>query len=174
MGDPKRLRKKYQGPNHPWQKDRIEIEKQLQKEYGLKNKREIWKAESTLKNFKDILKRLIPLDTPQANKEREQTMSKLRRLGLINETATIDDVLGLDVRAILNRRLQTIVYKLGLARTIKQARQFIVHGHITVNGKTITSPGYLVKMNEEVNYNEKSPLARLDHPERVKREENEQ
>lgn len=175
MGDPKRLRKKYETPGHPWQKTRIQLEKELQREYGLKNKKEIWRAESRLKKFKDILKRLIPLNDPQANKEREQTMHKLRTLGLISEEATIDDVLGLDVRAILERRLQTIVYKKGLARSVKQARQFIVHGHIAVNGKVITSPGYIVKRGEEVgiDFKPESKLARIDHPERVKQNESE-
>ncbi|MCD6589652.1 30S ribosomal protein S4 [Candidatus Woesearchaeota archaeon] len=172
MGDPKRLRRKYETPIHPWQKTRIELEKQLQKEYGLKNKKEIWKAESRLKKFKDILKRLIPLNDEQANKEREQTMQKIRSLGLIGENATIDDVLGLEVRSILDRRLQTIVYKKGLARSIKQARQFITHGHIMVNGKVITSPGYLVKIDEEqfIEFKPTSPLARIDHPERIRKE----
>ena len=99
-------------------------------------------------------------------------MQKIRSLGLIGENATIDDVLGLEVRSILDRRLQTIVYKKGLARSIKQARQFITHGHIMVNGKVITSPGYLVKIDEEqfIEFKPTSPLARIDHPERIRKE----
>ncbi len=173
MGDPKRLRKKYSGPRHPWQKDRIEVERQLKKEYGLKNKTEIWKAESMLKKYKDVLKRLIADTSQQGMKEKQETMRKVISLGLVPETATIDDVLGLEVRHLLDRRLQTIVYKKGLAKTIKQARQFIVHGHIMVNDKVITSPGYIVPIYEEnsIQFNPKSPLASLDHPER--REQNE-
>ncbi|MCQ4335807.1 MAG: 30S ribosomal protein S4, partial [Sulfolobales archaeon] len=46
-------------------------------------------------------------------------------------------------------RLQTIVFKKGLARTIHQARQLIVHGHIAIGGRRVTSPGYIVKKSEE-------------------------
>ncbi|MDP7610203.1 MAG: 30S ribosomal protein S4, partial [Candidatus Woesearchaeota archaeon] len=44
MGDPKKQRKKYSKPSHPWQTERIEVEKVLMKEYGLKNKKEIWRV----------------------------------------------------------------------------------------------------------------------------------
>mgnify|MGYP001773173473 CR=1 FL=1 len=75
--------------------------------------------------------------------------NKLYKLGLLNEGATLDDVLGLTVKDILNRRLQTIVYKKGLANTPKQARQFIVHGHVKINGRKIIYPSYLVNRDEE-------------------------
>jgi small subunit ribosomal protein S4 len=68
---------------------------------------------------------------------------------LTKENATLDDILGLTEESYLERRLQTIVYRKGLARTIYQARQLIVHGHIAINGKRVTSPGYIVMKGEE-------------------------
>jgi len=44
MGKPKFSRKKYETPSHPWQEDRIKAENELVKKYGLKNKKEVWKA----------------------------------------------------------------------------------------------------------------------------------
>ena len=76
-------------------------------------------------------------------------MDKLYRLGLLDKDATLDDVLSLTVQDILERRLQTVVWRKGLARTIKQARQFIVHGHVYVNGRRVTVPSYWVKRGEE-------------------------
>ena len=52
MGDPKKQRKKYTTPRHPWQRDRLDEERQLLKDYGLKNKKELWKFESLLRKFK--------------------------------------------------------------------------------------------------------------------------
>jgi len=134
MGDPKRPRKKYQTPMHPWEKSRIEEEKKLLKEYGLKNKREIMKMQSVLRNLKSQAKKHIAARGDQAEKEKQQLLSKVFRLGFTEKTATLDDVLGLTIDSVLRRRLQTLVYTLGLARSVKQARQFIIHRHITVNG----------------------------------------
>ena len=50
MGDPKKQRKKYETPLHPWQGERILAEKKIMEEYGLKNKKEIWKMNSMLRN----------------------------------------------------------------------------------------------------------------------------
>lgn len=149
MGDPKKTRKKYHKPSHPWQKERIEEEKIILREYGLKNKKEIWKSDSLLRNFKNQVKKLIAATSQQAEKEKNQLLRKLQNLDLIKRTAMIDDVLGLTLKDIMNRRLQTIVYKKGLAGTINQARQFIVHKHITLDDKKISAPSYLVLKNEE-------------------------
>jgi len=150
MGDPRRrFKKKYEKPRHPWQADRIEEEKKLLKEYGLKNKRELWRTMSIVRNFRRNARRLLALRTEQARKEEKQLLSKLQRMGLLKEEATLDDVLSLTVEDLLNRRLQTMVYEKGLARTIRQARQLIVHGHILVNGRKVTIPSYFVKPEEE-------------------------
>lgn len=149
MGDPKRKRKKYHRPSHPWQKERIEEEREISKEYGLKNKREIWKANSLLRNFKNQVKGLIAATSQQAEKEKNQLLRKLQNMGLIKRASRLDDILGLTLKDIMNRRIQTVVYKKGLAGTIRQARQFIVHKHVKVGDKKISSPSHIVLKNEE-------------------------
>lgn len=169
MGDPRRLKKKYQKPSHPWQLDRIEEEKILVDEYGFKNKRELWKMRAVLKHAADEGKRLIVATGPQAIKEEKQLIARLSKYGLVPTTATIDNVLGLTLKDILERRLQTQVYKKGLAHTIKQARQLITHNHIQVGGKTINAPSYLVLQAEEATivFDSVSSFNNPDHPERT-------
>src|SRR3989338_1913925 len=166
MGDPKLPKKKYRTPSHPWQKGRIEQEKELLKEYGLKNKREIWKITSRLKNFHEKAKTLIASRSTQAEKERIQMMRKLASYGIVEESAALDNVLGLTVREFMDRRLQTLLVKLGMANSMKQARHFIVHSHIMVGEHVVTSPSYLVTKSEGalIRFNPKSELAKPDHP----------
>jgi len=171
MGDPKFARKKYETPSHPWDKDRIEAENALIKKYGLKNKREIWRAQTMLRKFRAQARSLLGKVTssdPQVKKETEQLLGRLHRLGILPENATLDDVLGLDVESILKRRLQTIVYLKGLASTPFQARQFIVHGHICIDNRRVTAPGYMVLKKEEnmIEYHPSSPLTDSTHPAR--------
>ncbi len=166
MGDPKRIRRKYQRPNHPWEMDRIQGERDLTDEYGLKNKKEIWKMNSLLKGFKDQVKKLNAMEGEQAEKEKEQLMNKLINLGIVDESDRMDDVLGLDIRSVMERRLQSVVYRQGLARSMEQARQFVVHEHIAIDGEKMTVPSYLVKVDEEVHFAENSPLQDEMHPER--------
>lgn len=168
MGDPRKLRRKYSGPGHPWQKARIEQEKALIKEYGLKNKSEIWKHDSKLKNFAKQAKRLVALQGEQAEKEKKQLLERLQRLGLISAGADTEAVLSLTIKDILERRLQTLVYRKGLANSMRQARQYIAHAHILVGGKQIKAPGYIVKTEEEptITFVEASTLANPEHPER--------
>ncbi len=85
----------------------------------------------------------------QAELETKQLLERLRKLGLIREGATLDDVLGLTLEDLLERRLQTMVYRKGLAQTPRQARQMVIHGHITVSGNRVNVPSYLVSVNEE-------------------------
>lgn len=168
MGDPKKTRKKYKNPSHPWEKDRIEEEISLKKQYGLKNKKEIWRINSKLKGFKDQVKKLNAMFGEQAEKEKDQLRKKLLSLGVIKPGMTFDDVLGLQTRDLMERRLQTILYKKRLARSIQQARQFIIHRHIMVGNKKITVPSYLVKVREEdlITFDERSELSDPTHPER--------
>ncbi|MFH7903679.1 MAG: 30S ribosomal protein S4 [Candidatus Aenigmatarchaeota archaeon] len=141
----RRLKKKYEKPLKRWDKARIEYEKELMKKYGLRRKKEIWRAESIARKYRRIARQLIA----NPNKELEkQIMEKIRKYGFINATK-LDDLLNLTVEHILERRLQTIVYKKGFANTIKQARQLIVHGHIAINGRKVTFPSYLVPVEEE-------------------------
>lgn len=168
MGDPKKARKKYEPPRQPWNKIRIEEEKQLLREYGLKNKQELLRMIAVYKNFSNQAKKFVGLQTPQSQKEEKQLMKKLQRLGILGADAELDQVLGLTVRDILERRLQTQVYKKGFARSVKQARQFITHQHVTIDGQKITAPGYLVSQKEEgvLNFSVSSSLNNVEHPER--------
>ena len=160
MGDPKKPRKKWEGPKHPWKKDRLMEEMELLGKYGLRNKREIWKAKTLLAKIRHRARALLALPPEVREKAEKQLLKMLYDMGLLPETATLDDVLRLTVENILDRRLQTIVYKKGLARTINQARQLIVHRHIAINGRIVNAPGYLVKRYEEdlIDYAPTSPF----------------
>ncbi|MBU0627807.1 MAG: 30S ribosomal protein S4 [Nanoarchaeota archaeon] len=173
MGHPKLKRKTYSGPTHPWQKERIEEEKELLTEFGLKNKTEIWRVSSLLRKYARQAKKLITLDTPQAEKEQVQLLRKLSSLGLISESAKLEDVLTLTLKEILARRLQTVVYKNKLAKSIRQARQFITHSHIMIKDKPLTVPSYLVSKQEEalISFSSTSALSSQDHPERLVHQE---
>jgi small subunit ribosomal protein S4 len=149
MGDPKKQRKKYRRPSHPWEKDRIEAENKLLQKYGLRRKKEVWKTETLLRSFRRNARRLLAASGPQAELETKQMLERLKRLGLISSGATLDDVLGLTVENILEHRLQTIVSKKGLAKTLLQARQLVLHGHVMISGKRVTVPSYLVSVKEE-------------------------
>ncbi len=169
MGDPKKLRKQYSTPNHPWQKARIEEEKGLMKEFGLNTKKEVWKMVSTLKNYHAEAKRLVATHTKQAEIEKKNLLDKLSSLNLIKADAEIHDILNITIKDIFNRRLQTILVKKSLAKSAKQARQFITHGHVIVNDKKIDRPSYLVSEQElgTIQFKEKSALNNAEHPERV-------
>ncbi len=149
MGHPRRITKKYSTPKHPWRAERIKEESDLERRYGLKNKREIWKAQAYLRDIRRQARKLLALRTAQAEVERSQLMGRLIRLGLLKTESNIDDVLVLKSTDILDRRLQSFVYKQGLSTTIKQARQLITHGHIRIRGCKVTSPSYLVMAEEE-------------------------
>lgn len=169
MGDPRKTRKKYSKPRHPWQKIRIEKDKLISKKYGLKNKQEIWKAASELKRYTAQAKRLIGLKNEQSDKEKKQLLQRLHKYGLANPDSKVEEVLNLTIDHILDRRLQTVVYKRGLARSAKQARQFIVHGHVALGGKRISVPSYMVTNSDvdSISIDPLSSLAKEDHPERV-------
>lgn len=171
MGKPKFSRKKYETPSHPWQADRINAENELIKKYGLKNKREIWKAQTSLRRYRSQARELlakIDSDQPQIKKESSQLLTHLTRFNILSLNSTLDDVLALDIESVLSRRLQTITYLRGFANTPKQARQLISHGHIEIDGRKINVPSYRVTKNEEtkIGYIPSSPLNDAMHPAR--------
>jgi len=161
MGDIKKLRKKYVKPGHPWQKERIRSEILLVGKYGLRNKREIWIARTLLGDFRRRAREILSLQSGEKEEEGKKLANRLHRIGLVPENATLDDVLNLSLPNILERRLQTIVYKMGLGKSIHQARQLIVHGHIAISGGVARSPGRMVKHEEEpqISYAPNSPFA---------------
>jgi small subunit ribosomal protein S4 len=142
----KRQRKKYITPKRPWDKERIQKEKALMKAYGLKRKREIWRAEALLRKYRRMARELIA----KSDKKKEaQLIEKLSKLGILPKNSTLDDVLSLSVENFLERRLQTIVFRKGFANTPKHARQLIVHGKVFINERKINYPSYLVPVEEE-------------------------
>ena len=168
--------KRYETPNHPYQAERISEEIGLIDQYGLKNKEELWRARSELREIRREARRLLGEaqgDPDAAAREGADFLARLRRLGLLGETDEISEVLSLSVTDLLERRLQTIAYRQGLANTTEQARQFIVHGHVTVDGARVTVPSRKVEVDEEdaVAFDETSPLADDLHPARAEAQE---
>jgi small subunit ribosomal protein S4 len=173
MGDPKFPRRSYDTPSHPWQGERIKEEHALVKEFGLKNKRELWKAKTILRSYRkqsrDLQARLRTGEA-QAKIETHNLLRSCAKMGLLPmEGATLDDVLGLNTEILLNRRLQTMVYRKGLAASPNQARQMIFHGHVAIDGRKVTIPGYILTREEEdqITYNFSSPFNDDMHPLRV-------
>ena len=119
MGDPKFTKKKYSAPPHPWQKSRIDEEKELLREFGLRTKSEVWKMRARILNFTTQAKRLTTQTSEQAKKEETQLLERLFKLNLLQKGSGIEDVLGLTITDILERRLQTLIYKRQLANSIK-------------------------------------------------------
>lgn len=171
MGKPKFSRKKYETPSHPWQEDRIKAENELVKKYGLKNKKEVWKARTKLGTFRGQARELlakVKSEDVQGKKESEQLLVSLNRMNILAPNSSLDDVLALDIESVLSRRLQTLCYLKGLANTPDQARQLIIHGHIAIGERRVTIPGYMVKKDEEqeISYTKDSPLNDAMHPAR--------
>jgi len=173
MGDPKFLRRTYDTPKHPWEAARMEEERKLLQKYGLKNKRELWKAQSILRGLRGQARDLqarLRVGEPQARRETDQLIGRLTRLGLLPVgTPTIDDVLALTTEDLLQRRFEWIVFQRGLAPTPNGARQWITHGHLSIGDHRVTRPGYLVPSSEEsmISYCPTSPLASEEHSVRV-------
>ncbi|MCL5783518.1 MAG: 30S ribosomal protein S4 [Candidatus Thermoplasmatota archaeon] len=171
MGDPKFPHKKYSTPRHPWEKDRIDAEKQILIKYGLKNKRELWKGMELLKSFRSQARDLqarMRVNDQNAGKQFQALINRLSRYNILNQNATLDDVLTLTIDDILSRRFQTIVYKKNLAKTMKQARQMITHGHVILDGRRVTVPSLLVEghLEDSILYTEVSPFTDDLHPTR--------
>jgi len=166
MGDPKRTRKSYATPRHPWRRDQLEVELHLIGDFGLRNKRELWRYKTMLSEVRGIARSLLGSTGEERERLEREYLSKLSRIGVLSESASIDDVLDLDIRDLLERRLQTMVFRRGMAKTLYQARQLVSHGHISVAGKVVSVPGYLVKRDEEgkLKYFTHSPLSKADHP----------
>ena len=160
----------YETPNHPYQGERIAEESGLIGQYGLKNKEELWRAQSELRAYRREARKLLgQTDTTSRAKETEEFLGRLKRIGVLDDTDSLDDILSLDVTDILERRLQTVVYRKGLANTTRQARQFVSHGHVTVEGQRVTRPSKKIDITKEgaVEFDENSPLTDELHPERA-------
>jgi len=153
-------------PRFPWRTDILQGELRLIGEYGLRNKRELWRHKTMLSRFRGIARSLLGMPPEERSKLESQLLSRLHRIGILPETAELDDVLDLNVENVLERRLQTVIFRRGLANSIHQARQFITHGHVAIGEKRVFSPSYLVFKDDEdrINYASTSPLNDPGHP----------
>ncbi len=128
-----------------WDTKLIEEDRAILTEYGLRRKHEIWTTKETVRDFRRRARELNAI----RDKSKEQVLlDKVNKLGFVKANS-LDDILSLSLRHVLERRLQTLVFKKGLAKTVKQARQLIVHGHIAIAGKKATFPSILVSTSEE-------------------------
>lgn len=169
MGDPKKQRKKYDTPRFRWRKDILQEELKLLGQYGLRNKHELWRHKTLLSKTRGIARSLISKTTEERAKMENELLARLKKQGILQETAVLDNVLDLSIEDLLERRLQTIVFRKGLTRTIFQARQLITHGHVTINNRRVTIPGYIVTKEDEpqTTYSAQSAVADQAHPLRV-------
>lgn len=166
MGDPRKQRRKYETPKFPWGTDVLQEELKMLGQYGLRNKRELWRHKTTVSRFRGIARSLLGVSSEGRKRQEEQLLGRLTRLGILSEKAELDDVLDLALDAVLERRLQTLVFRKGLAKSMFQARQLITHGHVAIEGRRVSSPSYLVMKDEEayIGYAPTSPLSDPGHP----------
>ena len=173
MGYPGKNTKSYDTPRHPWQAARLAEEVGHIKTYGLRNKREVWKAQTLLRNYRRSAMEMLAEITEgelagHVKQKSDDILTKLKRYGILSQEGGLDDILALDARNFLDRRLQTQVYRQGFANTLRQSRQFITHGHIAIESKKVTVPGYMVTKEEElkIEYYLNSPLKSESHVQR--------
>mgnify|MGYP002760161069 FL=1 len=168
--------KGYETPNHPYQGERTAEESDLLSRYGLKNKEELWRAQSELRRMRREARRLLgdaQGDVDVAGETGAEFVARLRRIGILGDADDISSVLSLDVTDLLERRFQTVAYRQGFGSSPQQARQFIVHGHVTVDGARVTRPSVKMDVSDEsvIAFDETSPLADDLHPERAESQE---
>jgi small subunit ribosomal protein S4 len=143
----RKIRKKFKRPKVSWDSDSIKENKAIAAEYGLRRRKEILISHEILRGFRQRARQLIA----EKDEEKEKVlMKKLARIGLlVGSGKELDDVLALTVRNVLDRRLQTVVFRKGVATSLLNARQMIVHGHVKIGGRKVNIPSYLVPVEEE-------------------------
>lgn len=150
----KKLKQTYETPNEGWNEERMEREGSLMEDYGLKNKKELYKAQSQLRSFRRQARKLVAEGDEEAEQE---VIERVNALGLIRENAGLEALLTLNVTDLLDRRIQSAVERKGYADTPKHARQLVVHGHIYINGEKVDAPGYILTQEEENQLEERIP-----------------
>jgi small subunit ribosomal protein S4 len=148
MGDPRKPRKSYRRPRRIWNSDQLSSELYIIGSYGLRNKRELWKAQTRVANFRNQARTLLALTLEDRQEKETHLLSFLNRLGLTS-TSSLDDILNLKIEDILERRLQTIVMRKMGIKSPFQARQVVIHGHVSIGNRKVNLPGYLVKKEDE-------------------------
>lgn len=150
MGDhPKNSRKMWRKPKRPLNYDLLSEELYVLGTYGLKNKRELWKAHTELSRIRNQARSLLALTQEVRSNKEPILMRSLARIGLVKEDSTLDDVLNLKVTDLLSRRLQTVIQKKANIKSPYLARQAVVHGHVMIGERTINIPSYTVTVEEE-------------------------
>jgi len=149
MGDPKLSRKVWKKPKRPLNYDLMMDELKILGTFGLKTKRELWKANTELSRLRLQARSLLALRQEDREQKEPILINSLSKIGLVDKNSTLDDVLNLQVADLLSRRLQTIVQRKLYFKTPYQARQAIVHGHIMIGERVVTIPSYTVKIDEE-------------------------
>lgn len=149
MGDPRKSKKNYNRPRSIWTSDQISAELYVVGSYGLRNKRELWKAQTEIARIRNQARALLSLSIEIRQEKETELLNYLSRLGLVSDQSTLDDVLNLKIEDILERRLQTMVMKKSNLKSPYQARQLVVHGHVSIGNRKINLPGYLVRREEE-------------------------
>lgn len=166
MGDPKKKHKSYSTPKRPYETAALIDDLRLIGIYGLRNKRELWKVHSELSKMRGRARDLLSLGSAERAEKEREIISKLAQLGLVMENGRLEDVLTLTVEDILERRLQTYLFRRGMSNSLYQARQLITHGHIAINERKVTSPSYIVRVEDEqsLDFAQSSPFNSPDHP----------
>jgi len=149
LGDPKLPRKVWKKPKQPLNYELKMDELKTLGTFGLKTKRELWKARTELSRVRNQARSLLALSKEKRESKEPILLNSLTRIGLVERDSSLDDVLNLQVTDLLSRRLQTIVLKKLFFKTPYQARQAIVHGHVMIDDRVVTIPSYVVKVDEE-------------------------
>jgi small subunit ribosomal protein S4 len=132
-----------------WTTDQLNAELYVMGSYGLRNKRELWKAQTEVARIRNQARALLALSSEGRSEKEKSLLNFLNRLGLVKEGATLDDILNLKVEDLLERRLQTIIMKKSGIKSPYQARQIVSHGHVSIGNRKVNVPGYLVRTDEE-------------------------
>src|SRR5688572_4021 len=149
MGDPKKSRKTFRRPRQIWTTEQLSSELYLVGSYGLRSKNELWKAQTKVADIRNQARELLALTVEARQEQETKLLNHLHKLGLVKESASLDDILNLKLEDILERRLQTIIMKKGISKSPQQSRQLVVHGHVSIGDRIIDIPSYLVKKDEE-------------------------
>ena len=152
-------------PRRLFEKERIDQEVQICGEYGLKNKRELWKAQLALASLRKRARDLLTLGEQDQRRqfEGDALLRRMFKYGLLNQETEngLDYVLALNIKKLLERRLQTLVFRKKLARSFHHSRVIVRGKHISVDNQLVHIPSYLVSVANEqaINLYSKSPLA---------------